>query len=692
MPTNHEEIDLAAEGDLRIGRLLVEPGRCVVRGPGGVETHLEPKIMQVLLTLSRADRTILSREELKERCWGGRAVSDDAVERVIARIRQLGQAAGGTDFTLTTVPKVGYRFEAVQVVGPKGDEASPVVAEPVKPRPSRRTLLLAAGGATLAFVGGGLALDRWAAPSRPTTEAAGPLTIATSAYSTIDGDPAARRLALLLTGEVPQRLSPTWGLRVITSERGGGEGDGKGNGAELHLKGSVARSGGSFRVATQLIDRATGGVVWTDLQDGPLDKIPEIQTMVAGAVVQEIAGRISPQRMESAPPRRPGDPVAFQRVRQARILLDNGRDLRMVGDEAGAVAATDRAYALSQEALAIDPQDVGALVMLAQLTRNGWTPAPADQTLTSRQRVAAALEIIRSALLSDPNDPSALAALGDYYRRTEWRWTEAENLFRRALATDPDLVEAHWSYAYMLGTQGRGIEGLAHAQRLWALRPRSAWHRLALPRLLYVTDRVAEAQQHYDRELSQAPGNAFLVRELYFMHLAEGNARALAALISRVQSLWRERTMPAPIAALLDRTRAGIETLTGRPQRLAAIVDADVARYDRPFFGPSATQQGRASVDLLYVYAMEYAWAGRTGAAIDLLERALNARSLYWPSTLPFGATQFPRAVRDDPRYAALWRSHEGLRQLVRRRLQSVRNRQIAGILPNGQRVTPRTG
>ncbi len=67
----------------------------------------------------------------------------------------------------------------------------------------------------------------------------------------------------------------------------------------------------------------------------------------------------------------------------------------------------------------------------------------------------------------------ALTHLADYYRRFELRWDEAENLFRRALAIDPSLIDRHWSYGYLLGTTGPAARGLDHAPSAFELDQRN---------------------------------------------------------------------------------------------------------------------------------------------------------------------------------------------------------------------------
>src|SRR5262245_54131601 len=100
-------IDLAKEADFDLGGLRIRPSLRHVESRGTAET-LEPRIMQVLVVLSRSRGQVISRDQLIELCWEGRAVSDDALNRCTARIRKLGETHD--DFRLETVPRVGYRL------------------------------------------------------------------------------------------------------------------------------------------------------------------------------------------------------------------------------------------------------------------------------------------------------------------------------------------------------------------------------------------------------------------------------------------------------------------------------------------------------------------------------------------------------------------------------------------------------
>jgi tetratricopeptide (TPR) repeat protein len=117
--------------------------------------------MQVLVALFRAG-TIVTREELTERCWESRVVGDDAINRVLSRIRHIAADVGQGSFTVETITKVGYRIKVA------GEGTASLVAAGPPRETSRRKLvgsLVVAGAA--AAVGGTVAWQLAGANRRP---------------------------------------------------------------------------------------------------------------------------------------------------------------------------------------------------------------------------------------------------------------------------------------------------------------------------------------------------------------------------------------------------------------------------------------------------------------------------------------------------------------------------------------------
>ncbi len=128
MPLAEESrtIKLAHVPPFQFGEVLVDPPRRRV-SRGNCVVTLEPRVMQVLVLLAQARGAVISRDELIERCWNGRIVGENAINRVISRIRQLAAELGLESFLLETITKVGYRMV---VVGEAEAAAAPDLSPP----------------------------------------------------------------------------------------------------------------------------------------------------------------------------------------------------------------------------------------------------------------------------------------------------------------------------------------------------------------------------------------------------------------------------------------------------------------------------------------------------------------------------------------------------------------------------------
>ena len=102
-----KRIDLAMEAPMRVGALVVEPAARTIIGQDGVSERLEPRVMQVFVRLARGG--VVSRDDLTQCCWGGQIVGEDAINRVISRLRRAAEERKG-DFRIETIPRVGYRL------------------------------------------------------------------------------------------------------------------------------------------------------------------------------------------------------------------------------------------------------------------------------------------------------------------------------------------------------------------------------------------------------------------------------------------------------------------------------------------------------------------------------------------------------------------------------------------------------
>ncbi|WP_206244732.1 winged helix-turn-helix domain-containing protein [Novosphingobium terrae] len=149
------QIDLGLAPPARLGRLTLTPALRLIRRDDGVEEVVEPRVMQVLLALAEARGQIVRREDLTLRCWEGRVVGEDAINRVLSRLRRVAEGTGQGSFRIETITRIGYRLieEGAHTDGPAESAAQPSERAAL-PFP-RRAVLAGMGAGGLALAGAG---------------------------------------------------------------------------------------------------------------------------------------------------------------------------------------------------------------------------------------------------------------------------------------------------------------------------------------------------------------------------------------------------------------------------------------------------------------------------------------------------------------------------------------------------------
>src|SRR3954447_20332631 len=139
LPLAHDgSVRLSAERDFSLGDLDIHPSISeATRGERG--QHVEPRVMQVLVALASAGGAVVSRDELIQRCWDGRVVSEAAINRCISRLRALADRGDGSrSFNVETIARVGYRLK-VGAGAAESVELPDVPHEPLESRKRRVT-------------------------------------------------------------------------------------------------------------------------------------------------------------------------------------------------------------------------------------------------------------------------------------------------------------------------------------------------------------------------------------------------------------------------------------------------------------------------------------------------------------------------------------------------------------------------
>jgi adenylate cyclase len=192
------------------------------------------------------------------------------------------------------------------------------------------------------------------------------------------------------------------------------------------LEGSVQPSGDRVRVNAQLIDAGSGAHVWAEQFDTPRADLLQTQDAIVAHLTNGLDLQL--QRAYGAgvnrtPANRDAEDLALQ-------CSEGQWKAGYIGKEA------DAAYALCDQALAIDPNNVRALMALG-------------------------VKFLVPVGIGVSRDPK-----GDLER--------ADELESKALAIDPDYVWAHNLKGIILRTEGRTEEAVAEHERALVLDPSNA--------------------------------------------------------------------------------------------------------------------------------------------------------------------------------------------------------------------------
>ncbi|HEX3365234.1 winged helix-turn-helix domain-containing protein [Phenylobacterium sp.] len=429
-PETTAGVDLAHEPDFSLGAMVVVPSACLVRS-GEAAEHVEPRVMQVLILLARNAGRTVTRDQLIDACWGGRIVSDDAVNRVLAQVRALGRSLKPEPFTLETVPKVGFRLIAADAAA-----RSPASGTAPPRDPSRRRRVLIAAGLALALlaIAGGLAWRFWPqSPSRPPGQNG---RVDVMAFEAAPSDPELQKVAADIPETIVRALADG-GFAV--AERPAPR-DAAESAAELRVAGAVQRENANYVINAQILDRKTGLVLWTyrfvrtarELQESPGDIANQIAAILACAIWDRRAART---------------PISTEAF---------GLYLNTCASTEGNGGAEHR-LALTRRLVVAAPQFANAHALHAMAAAQvAWATeqSPAEAAALHAESKAAA----EQALKLDPHTPRAYSGLvinvGGGGQLKKDRLLEEQYLLK-GLALDHDFSSLRKGYAQLLRETGR---------------------------------------------------------------------------------------------------------------------------------------------------------------------------------------------------------------------------------------------
>ena len=365
----------------------------------GIARSVEPQVFRLLALLIENHGRLVSRDEIIEKVWDGRVVSDAAVASRVKSARQALGDDGVSQRFIKTVHRRGFRFvAAIQVA--RG--ASPQISCDTHDSNATQSV--------------GVLVRQLERVSRP--------SIAVLPFRIIGDDVRCKTLASALPDELITELSRLrWlfvtargsSFRVHTENAAFGE-IGQLLGVRYCLWGTLELSDRRLIVTVELVDTADEGIVWADRFSGRIDDVHSIREDIRGRALMALDLRIPMHEAALARLTVPddldawsayhlglqhiyrfnrGDNAAASRLFQRAVTLDPGfarahaglsfvhfqaAFMRYTEDIEGAVRAARRAAERGLELDALDP------FVNFTMGRTYWLEGDLDSSLSWLER------------------------------------------------------------------------------------------------------------------------------------------------------------------------------------------------------------------------------------------------------------------------------------------------------------------
>ena len=428
---------LPARGELRCGDTIIQP---------------EPKVLGVLLSLAARDGDVVTKDELVEEVWDGRATADDPIIRCVYQLRgHLGDKEKPYQYVDTLVRRGYCLKQPVRL-------HEPAIGRPesVDESPPKRSRVWAIAALVIALGLAGLIYKEIIVPSSPTIGSIGVLP-----FENLTGDPANAYLSAGFKKTLVHTLQNIPDFAVKDGHVSYLDLEVPDIAAKLMVEsvmfGALQREGDELKVNYQVARGVDGINVCSDQVNGHFKNMFGLQEKLAGMVRRCLTGGSNQRLLSSS---RPANFEAYDRYIRGMYALERR----------GSAGNLEDAIALFEESKKLDPTYGPAYLALAQVYAllPDYRNAP---IVASHER---AIEIIGQGLAVDPAIRDAAAAVLGFVYHKQKKWSQAEEAFIRA--TSSPIVESNafnW-YSLMLGSVGRFDEALNQALAGLEIDPSSA--------------------------------------------------------------------------------------------------------------------------------------------------------------------------------------------------------------------------
>lgn len=401
---------------------------------GSEEIKLTPRASALLAALAERSTQVVTKEELIDRVWDGKAVGDDALTSCVQELRRaLGDDPRSPRF-VETRHRRGYR------------------------------LLVPVASTAMA----GSAIDTTSPPSLPDKA-----SIAVLPFHNLSGDPEQDHFIDGVTEDIITELSRfrhlfviarnssfaykarTIDIRQVARELG----------VRYVLEGSIRRAGTRIRVTGQLVDALDGSHVWAERYDRMLEDIFAVQEELTQAIVAALVPQLDSTELSRHMRLRPGNLAAHELAVRAHAQV---RESHRRTDG----VLCDAAIETAGKALALDPHSCSAWIAKCfALFQHLHYGRAKDVGRTRSETLMAGTRAIEA----DPLNHSAWTVRG-LYQCNHGRFEAGLQDLLRAHALNPNAAQTLCTLGYFQALDGDAASGIDKIRKAIRLSPKDPAH------------------------------------------------------------------------------------------------------------------------------------------------------------------------------------------------------------------------
>jgi DNA-binding winged helix-turn-helix (wHTH) protein/TolB-like protein len=479
-------IDLAIELPFQLGRARIDPPAHEIT-IAGKSARMQPQNMKVMVALHDKIGQVVTRDELVDRCWDGRIVGEDVINRCILLLRRFAAESGG--FRIETVHRAGYRLV----------QREPSATKAVKLRwmAAVATLLVGVAG----FAG-------WAWMDRPRASQGEPPTpsISVVPFAAEGNDPLARQIAAAAPLSISHMMADS-GFAVVHGDPPAGSNAAR---SDYVFSGDVRRSGASVEATVQLVSGRDGTIAFAHDFSAPIARAADLPDRIGATVAAELAWTGAQMALDTREHLNPE--ITSELISAMALTIEHHDNLR--------------AYQLARHAASSAPGSAFAQLTLAVQTDFSFSSIPQGER-------AGALELGRRA----GDRALALAPeFGDVYLtwcllHSPVRMTECDAHVRHALSVDWKSSFVPGYLSTLFHEAGLTDESLRLAEQSLANDPYKPAKMARMIEMLELSGDSDGAEQVY-REARRLWPDSGSMRASRLVGMAErGNYAGLAAFV-----------------------------------------------------------------------------------------------------------------------------------------------------------------